>query len=545
MAKRVITNSYNDNNSNDKDNSQKESLDNLKRAQQRKLRKFRTASCLTPGGGGILGNSDVIGLAPEYFVPQLENSSLELPRYRQEIVSWCDYYYQTNELIAAAIDTHATLSVADFAISCKDKKIQQEYEDMLDDLDYTELLSDIAYEFFRLGNAFPMGDYDEDNKAWKEFVVMPMLNIDLQKSLFSKDPKIYLVPDDTLKKMSMTQDPRIREEFELLPPEVKEKVLQNIPILLDSSRVSHISTRSIAGTLWGPPPMFRCFKTMVYNDKIFRCQEAIADRQILPLKIISLITPDGLPVSPEEEEDFRNQLIEADFDPNYFIISSGTVKDNYIGSAGKIIPMNSEMDMIERKIASGMRINKALLHGEGPTYANAQVYQSTMNFYYQSFRNKLKRWLIRKVFKPIAEARGYYSKIDTENSELSLDEKSKHLILPEIFFRGSGLIDQQTVGILQQLNQSKKISDDTFIKMVIPDIDPEEERIKIMRQESQNLVLKEVSPDLAEEIQTPTAKDVEDAMSDEKIQVEEQKIQKMPKPTDSDKLTNPGRDKNI
>lgn len=514
MSKRIITSNLGDEFNDakrDTQQSQKESLADLKRAQERKVRRFKSASCF---GGNAMG-PDIVGLAPEYFVPQLENSSLELPRYRQEIVSWCDYYYQTNPLVGAAIDIHASLSISDFAVSCKDKKRQQEYEDMLDDLDYTQLLEDIAHEYFRLGNVFPMGDFDEDNLSWREFVLIPMLNVDIKKSILNKDPKIFLVPDETLKQMSLLNDPMLRQEFDMLPPDVREKITQNIPILIDPTRITHISTRSIAGTQWGPPPMFRCFKTLVYNDKLFRSQEVIADRQITPLKIISLITPDGFPVTPEEEENFRDQLIEADYDPNFYVITSGTVKDNYIGSTGKVLPLNSEMDMVERNISTGMRINKALMHGEGPTYANAQVYQSTMSFYYQSFRNKIKRWLLRKVFKPVAEARGWYDVKETERFTLSDYERSKRLILPEIYFRGTGLMDTQTIAIIDRLNQVKKISDDTFIRLVAPDIDPEEEKVKILRQESEKVVLEKVSPGLADRVDTPTPEDATDAATED------------------------------
>lgn len=509
------------------DNSDKSLISDPRRSSSRG-NIIRTASC---NRGGI-GGSDIVGIQPEYFVPQLENSSLELPRYRQEIVSWCDYYYQTNEMIGAAVDTHATLSVSDFSISCKDKHIQQEYEDMLEDIDYTQLLSDIANEYFRLGNAFPMGYYDADNLTWKEFTLLPMLNIELRKSILQRDPKIYLVIDDVMKNMGSSSDPTIVSEYDLLPPEVREGIQFNLPILIDPSRIDHISTRSIAGTLWGPSPIFRCFKTLVYSDKIFRAQEAIADNQITPIKIISMLTPDGYPVAGEEADDLREQLAEASFDPNYFIIASGEIKDNYIGSNGKILPLNSEQDMIERKLSSGLRISKALLHGEGPTYANAQVYQSTMTFYYQAFRNKLKKFLKNKVFKPIAEARGYYDITHTEKSSLNLDDKTKRLLIPEIYFRGTGLLDQQTITIMDRLNSNKKISDETFISMIMPEIDYENEKVKILRQESEKVVLKKVSPELGQSVEQPDPKDMEDSMSEEKIEDDKAKtMTKMKYPT--------------
>lgn len=481
-------------------NSFGKSSDDIKAAKQEQDRQRRrfTASYYGMNNGGYSA-PNIIGLAPEYFVPQLENSSLELPRYRQEIASWCDFYYQTNELIGAAVDTHATLAVADFAISCKDRVIQQEYEDMLDDLDFMELLLQIAYEFFRVGNAFPMGEYDEYDRCWKEFALVPMLNVELQRSVFSRQhTKIYLIPDQSLKFAQSSQDPAMRQEFESLPSDVKKKIQQNHPILLDPDRVSHISTNSIAGTMWGVPPVFRCFKTLVYNDKIFRSQEAIADRHTTPLRIIGLSTPEGTPVTPQEAEDFRTQLIEADLDPNYFIITAGQVKDNYIGSNGRVMPLNNEMDMVEKRICAGMKINKALLHGEGPTYANAQVYQATMNLFYLLFRQRLKKWLLKKVFKPIAEARGYYTKDKNEDvSNLNVQERTKRLILPDIIWRGVGGLDSGTLGIMKELKEAKELSKDTYMKMALPDVDREEERAKVLRESQEEQVTKDVAPEIA------------------------------------------------
>lgn len=485
----------------------------------RKLRKFKASSCLAPD----VGFND-LGIQPDYFIPQLENSSLELPRSRHEIVSWCDYYYQTNELIGAAIDTHATLSVSDFSISCKDKKIQQEYEDVLEDINYRELLYEIAHEYFRLGNAFPMGNFDEDNKSWSEFVLLPMVNIELQKSILHREAKILLVVDDHLRNLSNTNDPFLKSEYDLLPNDVKECIKNNLPILLAPNRVTHISNRSIAGTLWGSPPVFRCFKTLVYDSKLFRAQESIADNQITPLKMFSLITQDGLPVSDEEAESFREELINASFDPNYFIVTSGQVKDNYVGSSGKILPMNSEMDMIERKISSGMRVSKAILHGEGPTYANAQVYQQTMTFYYYAFRNKLKNWLINKVFKVIAETRGYYDSKNLESGKLNYSSVQKRLILPEIIFRGTGFVDSQSMSYIDRLNSNKKISDETYISMLLPDIEYEQEKIRINRQETENIVRDKVAPEIQERLDTPQATSIEDSKTEEELDLKKKDL---------------------
>lgn len=528
MVKRIISENLGDEFNRIREaDFQRDSLQEKKRDQVRKLNRMKMANVYM-GESGYGGAADIVGIAPEYFVPQLENSSLELARYRQEIISWCDYYYQTNELIGTAVDIHATLSVADFAISCKDRVIQQEYEDMLEDLNYSELLSDIAHEYFRVGNVFPMGNYDVDNKTWTDFVLYPTLTIELKNSLLTKEPRIYLVPNESLKQV--VNDPDIKDELGQLPEEMVSKLRQGLPLLLDNNRVSHISTKAIAGTLWGVPPIYRCFKTLVYGDKLFRAQEAIAEGHITPLKIISLATPDGLPVTPDEEDHFRQQLVDASFDPNFTILTAGIVKDSYIGSSGRVLPLNSEMDNLERKITSGMKINKALLHGEGPTYANAQVYQTTMNTYYLHFRNKLRNWLLRKVFTPIAKARGYYRNTDVdESTNLNITMGGKRLILPDIIWSGMSSLDQQTTMLVKDLWMSKKLSTDSYFKMVLPNIDPEEEAVKVLREAEQTVTIKQVAPELGQELSKP-----QDAVGAPKQDEEETPSTTPKKPTPPD-----------
>lgn len=476
----------------------REELRHRSQTQKKVVNQFRTASgnpYISGGSGG-----DIQGIAPDYHIPQLENSSLELPRYRQQIINWCDFYYQTNELVGTAIDIHATLSIADFSISCDDIGVQREYEEILEKLDIFELLAEISQEYFRIGNVFPMGKWNATDATWDEFVTIPALLIELRKNPLAKDPFIFLQPNENVRKVM--SDPLLREEMSGMSNEIREKLTTNKPVRLAPERISHISTKSIAGTLWGVPPIYRCFKTLVYADKLYRAQEAIADGHITPLRIISLTTPDGLPVPEEEVGAFRDQLTEASYDPNFILLASGQVKDSYIGSSGRILPLNNEMAMIEGKICSGMKVNKALLHGEGPTYSNAQVYQTAMNYYYLHFRNRLRSWLLNKVFKPIAEARGYYQKENSYiQSNIQIDTDKKKLILPQIIWSGIGNVDSQTVNIIKDLWSNKKISTATYMSMVIPDVDPDTEKIKVLREAEEAIVKQRLIPEIQQDLE--------------------------------------------
>lgn len=476
----------------------KMTADELRKAVNRQKIQAKRYKVATYGlGEGGASGGDIIGMAPEYWVPQLENSSLELPKYRREIFNWCDFYHSTDPLIGTAIDTHATFSVADFAISCKNPTIQAEYEQILEELNYQELLNSIALEYFRVGNVFPMGQFDETELTWKEFTLIPPIFMEIERNILGGGKNFFL----NLENAPPTENnENVNNE---LPEEMRQLRDQKGRIKLDLDAVSHISTPPLAGTLWGVPPMYRCFKTLIYKDKLYRAQEAIADGHVTPKRIISLTANDGLPVTEDEMVDFRDQLMQSETDPSYYILTSANVQDKSFGSSGRILSTSNEVQYIENMITSGMKINKALLHGEGPTYSNAQVYQNAMIYYYQNFRSKLSYWLRNFVFKRIAKSRGYYETVTTESSTLDVTPETKKLILPEIIWRGTGLMDSQTVGIIKDLWREKKISTETLINTLVPDLDYKSEQSKLLEESSGKLALDNIAPALSKEVTTP------------------------------------------
>lgn len=442
--------------------------------------------------GGSSGPTET-GVAPAYFIPQLENASLELPKHRQEILSWCDYYCQTNELVGAAIDIHASMAVSDIRISCSDPGIQKEYQEIYEEMGGVDLMYSIAHEFFRVGNCFPWGNWDEDEQRWTEFVLIPPVAIDLKKSILSSEPEILLSYSaltgsggDTsgFNKTDESIDSLLAEHFKIDP----SKVGQDIPLPTDS--VSHIANKIISGTMWGVPPVFRCFKSLILYDKMYRSRAAILENLIIPLRIFQITDGAGAPVTEEVLESFREQLENAQNDANYHIITSGQVIDRQVGVAGRIQDYTRELEFIEDLIAAGLKINKALLHGEGPTYSNAQVYQQSMAIQYQVFRTRLTKWLRNKVFKKVAQARGYYEK-DTTNDRSPLDvtKKNKRLQLPNILWQNDISFDDAVLSQISELYNGGLISKQTYMSYVAPNIDIDEERIKMSEEEKTESVL--------------------------------------------------------
>lgn len=470
---------------------QERKTQNKQRKRQLKKQK-QAAKVIVASADFSTGNgSDTSGIQPDYFVPQLENASLDLPKHRNEIISWCDYYYQTNELIGSAIDIHSALSVSDIAITCSDPAVEKEYRRIYEQVGGIDLLLQIAFEFWRVGNVFPWGNWDTENKEWVEFVLIPPTTVDLKKQLLSKDPQIYLMNQAI---QNSYTDNTIGEDYqEKLRELLGDRSLENENILLPNKSVSHIANKAIAGTLWGVPSIFRCFKSLVLYDKMFRSREIIADGLILPYRILQVLSSDDRPVSKEVIEDLVDQLSERAFDSDKTIVTSAKINDLSLSAAGKIYDFSRELEFLETMIASGMKLNKAVIHGEGPTYANAQVYQETMSIQYQLFRTRLSDWLKNKFFKRIAEERGYYDK-ETANdtSTLFVSKRKSKLLLPEISWRNNVTYDRDAVQTLKELQDKGLISKETFVNLSAPFIDYNHEQRKLLDEAKQDEAVEDI-----------------------------------------------------
>jgi hypothetical protein len=183
-------------------------------------------------------------------------------------------------------------------------------------------------------------------------------------------------------------------------------------------------------------------------------------------------------------DSFRDTLLQADEDPNFFIVYHYGLQFDYVGSSGKILPLNQEFDFIQKELMNGLGINQAMLNGEGPTYANAQVGFDTLARRYMTYRLKLESWIRRKVYKPIAEIQGFYEPINGEiqakfmsprQRMISAARKDMQLIVPEITWQQQDLTSNQSImNFIQQLQQKGLVSMTTVLPML--NLDPETEK---------------------------------------------------------------------
>lgn len=427
---------------------------------------------------------------PTFYHPLFETTNMMLPRDRRERNEWCRHFYRTEPIIATAIDMHTEFPISDFNIVCKDQYISNFFNYMLfDKLNIHELLLNIGLEYWKIGDVFPYGQLNEAEGIWERFVCYDPDYINIQTSVLVDEPIIELIPDASIK--SIVQG-GARGEFaqiyNQLSPDIIRQISQDKNIILDNRLISHIAHKASPYEIWGTPIMMRCFKTLIYKDKLRSAQDAIANRHIMPLRVAKIGQPGEAMPTQEDIDSFRDMLYEADGDPSFFLVYHYGLQFDYVGSSGHILPLNSEFDFIQKELMNGLGINEAMLNGEGPTYANAEVGFNTLAKRYMSYRLRLENWMKYKVLRPISEIQGFYESMNGEikskymtpkQREISAARKDMQLIVPDIRWQQEDLSSNSNLmSIMQNLRDKGMISATTLLPMVGVDPDIEMNNLK-------------------------------------------------------------------
>lgn len=421
-----------------------------------------------------------------FYHPLFQTTNMMLPRDRRERNEWCRHFYRTEPIIATSLDLHTEFPISDFNNVCSDTEVKRFFDYMaFDKLDMINLLLDIGLEYWKLGDVFPFGQLNESEGMWERFVILNPDYVDIQGSILAEEPIIELIPDQTVVSI-VNGGPRgeFAEIYSQLPEDVIRQIKMGRNIRLDNRLVSHIAHKASQYETWGTPIMMRCFKTLIYKDKLRGAQDAIANRHIMPLRVAKIGAPGEPMPSQADIDNFRDVLLQADDDPNFFLVYHYGLSFDYVGSSGKILPLNQEFDFIQKELMNGLGINQAMLNGEGPTYANAQVGFDTLARRYMSYRLRLEQWIKHKVYRPIAEIQGFYKSVNGEINSKFMSEKQRkisaarkdmQLMVPDIAWQQQDLTGNSTVlNFIQQLQQKGLVSMTTILPMI--GLDPEVEK---------------------------------------------------------------------
>lgn len=425
--------------------------------------------------------SDTVRMAPEVYSPLFQIANLQLPRDRITMNAWNRNFYDTHPLVRNCINLHSTYPISKINIKCANRKVEQFFNDMCQEIDIHSVLNNVALEIWKLGESFPYAELDEERGVWKSIRCLNPDYIHVKQAVVGGDPIVSMTPDAALQRLVMSNNPADVQLKAQIPEEILYQIRKGNNIPLDNFHVSHLKILSSPYDLHGTSIIVSIYKDLMHYDKLREAKFAQADGFVNPITLVSVGGDnDGNYRATEADlEKWRHTFEAAQYDKDFKIISHAGVKIERIGASGQVIDISSDIQMILDNILYGLMTPKAVITQEGSSYNTASIGLEVLKQRYENFRNMISQWLVKKVFAPISEIHGFYEYKD----------KVKKLIVPEVEWNSIILFDMNDyIQNLKDLVKDNKVSQSTLFKSL--GLNEEQERRKIREETIKAAILK-------------------------------------------------------
>lgn len=446
------------------------------------VRSIRTAQ--------MAGNTNIT--APNFYNPFTTPSAFQIPNNRKEVYLWAQWWFDNEPKVAAAIEFYSDFPVSGFKLECANGYVKDYFEELVKKLNFRKWLPLISQEYHLRGDSFILASIDcehckglnvddkgnectHDGATWGSITVLNPDTVESTGYFLDKEPRYYIQPDDAMVKVVSERKPK--EIFDDIPEFIRKQIMSKQPIWLESFAIHHLKRGSSPWQPYGTSMVRRLFPTLAYKDKLRQAQWLVAERHIIPIKIVK-IGSDERPASDEDIAAVQEELTAVANDPLLTLVTHHNFNFEYYGAAGKVLQLTNEYDIINQEIIDGFMLNKAILNGEGPSYSNAQVGLLVMAQKLEKFRGELSHWIEEKIFKPVAEWNGF-----TVEGKRGQEE----VIYPTIKWDDLKLRDNTSkLQTMQAINQAGSLSTQTLLEELDVDYDQEVERLRF--EQSANMI---------------------------------------------------------
>ena len=318
---------------------------------------------------------------PMWFSPLHTPQNWQIAAKRREVYNWCRFFYSNEPKVGAAIDFYSQFAMNNFKLECSNRKIEKWFEhNVKRKLRLNNFCKEVSSEYFTIGDVFVHRDIECGicggtaknpdtgevcNHPGGTIGKMMILNpdyVEVQNIPLLNEPQYAYIPDEELKNVVQYRQPKAI--FDALPDSVKIAVMTNKPIPLSKRTISHLKHMPVPYGTYGSSLLRRLFTTLAYKTKIMTANWIVAERLILPVRVVK-IGSDARPAVTADIIDVQQQLSGVANDPNMTIVTHHNFEYEWFGASGKILQVTQELEHIDKEILDGMMLNEALLNGEG------------------------------------------------------------------------------------------------------------------------------------------------------------------------------------
>ncbi|THA72552.1 hypothetical protein E6R60_26860 [Streptomyces sp. A0642] len=480
-------------------------------AEMRANRRMRKRAAV---GGGAGGSSPQVSFAtarprdPLFYWRQ-NNMPFQFddPAQMQKMRAYCRLVYASHPIVGSCVDIYSKYPLLGMKMSCKDERLTEFYTQHFltkDGLDYNKFLVDLGREYWTVGEAWPLGTFNEQLGVWDTEELLNPDDVEVQPSPFLRDPRFLIRLPTQMRELIRTRQP-VWEYAKLMEayPELTYYADDNSLMPVSNILLRQLKFEADTFNRRGIPLLYRAMRSLMQEEMLNTAVDSIADRLYMPIILAKLGASASdlgtqVPWIPTQDDlaDFEEAVDTALAGDFRIILSHFGVEMEAVLGKEDMPDMSGEFERIEGRILQTFGLSKTMLAGasSGETYAADALnrdlvtqmltnYQQLVNSHYRE------RALV------VAEAQEHFDyeerggrryvkmeevfEIDEESGEERIVEQPK-LLIPDLQFRTMSLQDEaaQTEFFEALREAGVPISMRTRLHNVQIDLDDEVERAR-------------------------------------------------------------------
>lgn len=428
------------------------------------------------------------------------------PEELKELRSLCRILYQTHPTIASAVDIFSKYPLTGMEFYSKDHELTEFYSTLFfDQLDYEEFLIDVGREHWTVGEAWPLGTFNELLGVWEDDELINPDDVEVIRSPFLKEPRFEMRLPEVIRDIVEKREP----EWEY------RQLIQNYPELVNYAHRQD-SRMPVSGVLLkqlrfkadtfhprGIPILLRGLRAIMQEETLNAAQDAVASRLYTPLILAKLgATANELGTSqpwiPDAADlDDFNEAVDAALAGDFRMLTYHFAVNMSSVFGRETMPrMDGDFDRLTDRILQVFGLSRTMLSGssQGQTYAADALNRDLVTQLLATYQRRLKRFVHDRML-VVAEAQEHYDYetkggkrypimeevlvVDPETGNQRIEEQPK-LLVPDLHIRAMNLRDEDTYRQFVEALRSEgvPISMETRLTNVPIDLEDEVEKVR-------------------------------------------------------------------
>ncbi len=431
---------------------------------------------------------------------------IKLRRYAKMI-------YLTHPVIASCIDVYSHWPLSGMHFECKDEGIVDFYtEAFFEDLNYEDFLPDVAHAYWCMGEALPLGQFNETLGIWEDDELINPDDVNVIRSPFLKEPRFEMRVPEEIRKIVTDRAP----EWEYT------QLIKAYPELVRFSQteefmpVSNILMKQIAFKPdkfyhRGIPIIMRAFRYIYQEEMLNAAVDSIASRLYTPLILVRLgasasdMGTDVAWVPTAADLDQFQMALDSALAADFRVLTShfATEVDQVFGREN-MPDFTSDYDRLMDRQLMAFGLSRTILMGadSGETYAADALNRDLVTMMLARLRRYMTKFYKERAM-VVAEAQGHYDYemrggkpypimeekliIDKDGNRKIVEQPK--LLIPDLVFDTMNLQDEETRRQFVEMLADKGVPISWRTRVQNLDIDFEEE-YEVLQQEQVDMAVK-------------------------------------------------------